>query len=90
MEKAKKPFTLIKDHVLLRQASLLEEAEAKAKAKLTQEKVNEIVSLIPDSWLENDVSFEKQRDRYAQYFSTRLANTATFINEANHAREALI
>ena len=90
MEQAKKPFTLIKDHVLLRQASLLEEADAKAKAKLTPDKVNEIVSLIPDSWLENDVSFDEQRDRYAQYFNIRLANAAAFINEANHAREALI
>jgi len=37
-EQAKKPFTLIKDHVLLRQASQLGEAEAKAKAKLTPDR----------------------------------------------------
>jgi hypothetical protein len=89
-EQAKKPFTLVRDHVLLRQATVLEEADAKAKAKLTPDKINEIVSLIPDSWLVEDVSFDEQRARYEKYFSIRLANAAVFINEANHAREALI
>jgi hypothetical protein len=89
-EQAKKPFAFVKDHVLLKQATQLEEAEAKAKAKLTPEKINEIVSLIPDTWLEKDVSVDDQRARYAQYFSTRLAHASVFINEANHAREARI
>lgn len=89
-EQALKPFTLIKDHVLLRQAIQLEETEIKAKDMLTPDKINEIVSLIPDTWLEKDVSFDQQRARYGQYFIKRLANAAVFINEANHAREALI
>lgn len=89
-EQAKKPFTLIKDHVLLRQANQLEEANEKAQAKLTREKMDELVTLIPDEWLVQDMPFAEQRARYAQYFSTRLAHATVFINEANHAREALI
>ncbi len=89
-DQAKKPFTLIKDHVLLRQASELQEANAKAQAKLTPDMINELVAYIPDKWLGEDISFDEQRARYAQYFSTRLAHAAVFINEADHAREALI
>jgi HipA-like protein len=89
-EQAMRPFVFIKDHVLLRQASQLEEANAKAKVKLTLEKINEIVSLIPDDWLGDDESKPEQRDKYARYFTTRLTNAAIFVNEANHARESLI
>ncbi|MFZ1677075.1 MAG: HipA family kinase, partial [Saprospiraceae bacterium] len=89
-EKSKQPFTLIKDHVLLKQATQLEEADTKANALLTSDKLNEIVSWIPDAWLADDISKDEQRERYSQYFTTRLANAAIFIKEANHAREALI
>ncbi len=89
-EQATKPFTLIKDHVLLRQASQLDEANAKAQSILTPEMIRDLVSEIPDTWLIEGVSPDEQRARYAQYFSTRLANAAVFINEANHARESLI
>lgn len=89
-EKAKQPFTLIKDHVLLKQASELEAANASAQALLTREKIEEIVSFIPDAWLAHDVPANEQRDHYAHYFLTRLANAAIFITEANHARERLI
>jgi len=89
-EQASRPFLLIKDHVLLKQASQLEQANAKAQSLLTADKINEIVSMIPDSWISDDLSIDEQRARYSQYFSTRLANAAVFINEANHARESLI
>ncbi|HZV69347.1 MAG TPA: HipA family kinase [Saprospiraceae bacterium] len=89
-EKAKQPFTLIKDHVLLKQATQLEEANIKAQSLLTPGKINEIVSFIPDEWLADDISKDDLRARYSQYFTTRLANASIFIKEANHAREALI
>lgn len=89
-EQASKPFALIKDHVLLRQASQLDEANAKAQAILTTEMIRDLVAQIPDDWIAEGVSPDEQRARYAQYFSTRLAHAAVFINEANHARESLI
>jgi hypothetical protein len=89
-EQALRPFELIKDHVLLRQANALGEANAKAQGLLTEQKINEIVSFIPDDWLEDGISKEEQRAHYSQYFTIRLANAAIFIKEANHARESLI
>ena len=89
-EQALRPFELIKDHVLLRQANARGEANAKAQGLLTEQKINEIVSFIPDDWLEDGISKEEQRAHYSQYFTIRLANAAIFIKEANHARESLI
>ena len=45
------PFVQVKDHVLLPEASGLEEADAEMKRLLTEEKIREIVALIPDDWL---------------------------------------
>lgn len=89
-EKAKQPFILIKDHVLLKQASELDAANHAAQQLLTKDKIEEMVSFIPDVWLAQDVSSDEQRAQYADYFITRLANAPIFITEANHAREGLI
>ncbi len=89
-EQAKSPFTLIKDHVLLRQAQHLADVDQTGKAILTVEKISEIVSHIPDVWLGNDISADQQRAMYIHYFTTRLANSTIFVNEANHARKTLI
>jgi hypothetical protein len=47
-----RPFTLIKDHVLLPQASMLQEADALFKTILTPETLQSIVDLIPLEWLD--------------------------------------
>jgi hypothetical protein len=88
--KATQPFTLIKDHVLLAQASELEEANVWAQTLLTPEKIHEIVALIPDQWLTGNDTPDQQRIQYADYFKTRLANAAIFVTYAKHAREGLI
>ena len=90
---AKSPFALIKDHVLLPQASLLEEVDTEYKALLTQEKIRAIVNLLPDTWLQwegLDQTPEQVRDVYFQFLTTRLNNSQTFVNQAQNARQALI
>jgi hypothetical protein len=90
---AKSPFALIKDHVLLPQASLLEETDAEFKTLLTKEKIHDIVALIPDEWLhweELQQSPEAIREVYNQFLLTRLENSAIFIKQASDARKALI
>jgi hypothetical protein len=89
-EKARGPFPMIRDHVLLSKATELELANEWGQAVLTKEKLETIVSLIPDTWLQDGESFNQQRDRYLQYFKTRLLNATSFIKEANDARIARI
>ena len=86
---AKSPFALIKDHVLLPQASLLKEVDAEFKALLTNEKLEEIVNTIPEEWLvweDSDETPETLRNVYLQFLQTRLNNSEIFVNQAQNAR----
>jgi hypothetical protein len=88
---ARTPFSLIKDHVLLKFASMLEEVDADMAARLTTEKIADIVELIPDAWLAEDPGFDsrsQQRQAYLNYFKVRLASSKIFVREAIHARAA--
>lgn len=90
---AKSPFALIKDHVLLPQASLIETIDMEFKALLTEEKIRSIVALLPDEWLqweELEQTPDEIREVYTKFFLTRLANSGIFIKQANDARQALI
>lgn len=90
---AKVPFTLIKDHVLLPQASMLTEVDAEYKQLLTEDTIKAIVALLPDDWLhweESDMNPQQIRNVYVHFLLTRLNNSELFVNHAKHAREALI
>jgi len=91
-EQAKRPFVLVKDHVLLPQASELSAIDDEMKALLTPELIHAILALIPEEWLD-ERSFEtaeQQREAYAQFLNTRIQNSSVFVNEAENARQALI
>ena len=92
-EHAVRPFVQIKDHVLLPQASQLEQADALFREILTEERIRGIVSLVPDEWF-NDASQaatpDEGREVYIQFLLTRIASSAVFVNEAQHARKVLI
>ncbi|PKH69159.1 aminotransferase class I and II [Flavobacterium sp. ALD4] len=90
---AQSPFALIKDHVLLPQASMLQEADALFKTILTPETLRSIVNLIPEEWLDwqdTDESPDTIREVYLQFLSMRLNHSQIFIKEAQNARETLI
>jgi len=90
---ARTPFSLIKDHVLLKFASMVEEVDAEMAARLTPEKIASIVELIPDAWIAEDAGFDsksQQRHAYLNYFKVRLASSAIFVREAIDARTALV
>jgi hypothetical protein len=92
-EQSVKPFIQVKDHVLLAFAGELESVDARFRSILMPEKIRQVVSMIPDSWLIADLplsSASENREVYYQFLINRLSNSAIFLNEAEHARKALI
>ncbi len=92
-EQALRPFVQVKDHVLLPQASELDVVDAEYTALLTPAHIEAIVNLIPEDWLTSG-AFEDTPDTirqvYAGFLTSRLANSRIFVNEAQHARTAII
>lgn len=89
-EKAKTPFALIKDHVLLHRASKLDEANDALKKLLNAEIIEQVVDLLPDEWLdweENDLTPEEIKSVYKEFLTIRLQNADIFTKEAKDARQ---
>lgn len=92
-EQARRPFTLVKDHVLLPQATELDAVDTEFRPVLRPDVIRSIVSLIPEEWLLGDSPFasaEEHRQAYVQFLETRLAHTEIFVKNAKDAREALV
>ncbi|MBO9634985.1 MAG: aminotransferase class I and II [Chitinophagaceae bacterium] len=92
-EQAKKPFPMVKDHVLLPFASEIDKADKELRPLLSPEKIRSIVDLLPEDWLATwstgDVP-ANIRDVYYNFLTTRLASSEIFVKEAQHARSILI
>jgi len=86
-------FPAIKDHILLKFAGALDEADAAMTARITPELVRDIVALVPDAWLATDKVFTTPalaRDAYVQHLSRRLTAPRAFLEEARRARSMLV
>lgn len=80
-----RPFSLIKRHVLLSKASKLEEANDLFKSSLDKNVFEDIVSQIPDQWLNLDKAFaskDENRKAYIDFMTSRLAYADEFVKEA--------
>jgi hypothetical protein len=92
-QKATSPFLYIKDHVLLPQATQMEEADRICRELITEDKIREIVQLIPDEWLQwelHDETPEQLRNVYFTFLSKRLNYSNQFIQTAQDAAETSI
>ncbi len=92
-EQSKRPFSQVKDHVLLSWASEMDQVDQEFRALLSPDKIKEVVSLIPDDWLTFQTFDEQAEDRrqvYAGFLNSRVAHSEVFVNEAKHARAAVI
>jgi hypothetical protein len=92
-QKALQPFVQVKDHVLLSQAGVLDETNKTFRSIITPKKIEDIVALVPDEWLDDGSSNEsadEKRETYIRFLAKRLSAAEIFVNEAKHARDALI
>ncbi|MEL7530772.1 MAG: HipA family kinase [Bacteroidota bacterium] len=90
---AKRTFPAIKDHVLLSRASELDAAAAIIKEKLNRELIRDIVSVVPDDFLEDetiDYSPGERRHVYVEFLMEKLSNLDSLTKEAQDARQASI
>jgi hypothetical protein len=82
-------FKLVKDHVLLRFASMIDAVDAELRGRLHAGKIAKIIDMIPHGWLAVDPGFDsklQQREAYLRYFTTRLESSDIFVEEAIRAR----
>jgi hypothetical protein len=82
-------FPLIKDHVLLAQATNLQEAALAIKESLNERRIAEIVSNIPEEWLINEtdnMSSKEIKEAYVRFITVRLAKIDLLVKEAEDAR----
>jgi hypothetical protein len=90
---ALKPFTQIKDHVLLPWAAELEKTDEQFRTVLTPTVIARIVNMIPEDWLTGphfSVSPAEVRNVYQSFLVKRILHSSNFINEAQHARSLLV
>ena len=92
LSRSRSPFQPIKDHVLLKRASDLEEADSLSKKRLTPQLIRDTINAIPDSWLDDPffADHDAHRAAYQAYLLDRLEHSQTFVEEAVHARAQLL
>jgi hypothetical protein len=87
-QQAMRPFTHIKDHVLLPWATEMDEADKLFREVLSDDTIDQIIQLIPAEWLVADSPFEtaeEHRMAYFQFLSTRMAQPNLFLNATSYA-----
>lgn len=92
-EQAVRPFAMVKDHVLLPQACELEKVDIAFREILTSDRIQAILSIIPDEWLVSyglEMPPHEIKQVYVQFLTTRIAQSHIFVKEAQHARKQLI
>jgi hypothetical protein len=93
LQQAERPFEQVKDHVLLKYATRLDDADVFFHRILTEDKIDAVVSLIPDKWLletDPDETPAEKKSVYSRFLKTRFASSGIFIQQAKHAAQAII
>jgi HipA-like kinase len=87
--RARDPFPLITEHVLLRAATMLHSVDATMAGRLTPDVIAGIVDLIPAPWLGDGASVREEatyRAGYRDYLLDRLTSPRAFVEEAARVR----
>ena len=91
--RSKDSFALIKDHILLPFASVLEAVDGPMASGLNEHAIREIVELVPDDWMYLDSPFPtttENREAYVEYLLRRLEEPRNFLEEAIRARSVQV
>jgi hypothetical protein len=86
-------FAPIRQHVLLPWAAHIAEADEALRPLLTQQRLAQIVELVPDEWLLPAPGVEipeVKRAAYVDYFLRRRDAASIFVEEATRARAELV
>ncbi len=87
-------FPQVKDHVLLRNASKLQEAHSWCQSIITKEQISTIVSAVPDEWLTQieplAIPASQKKEVYIEFLTRRLESAPKFLKTALDARQAII
>ncbi|HLM08779.1 MAG TPA: HipA family kinase [Thermoleophilaceae bacterium] len=82
-DRAREPFPLVSDHVLLPRADSLHDVDERLSAALTRDVIEEAAALVPDEWLE---AGGVERRSYVDFLARRLEPPREFAQEAEDAR----
>jgi hypothetical protein len=92
-QRARTPFPLIRDHVLLPWAGQLKAAGDWARPRLTETVFESVLEAVPDDWLIPEPGAETpdaKRTGYLQYLLMRLEAAPLFVEEALNARANIV
>lgn len=77
------------DHVMMPVAGSITEADAALRPQVTPELLQEVLSLVPDGWLDQELGSPAEvRDAYAAYFAARLADAPNWVAALEETRAA--
>jgi hypothetical protein len=89
LDGSRDPFTEVRDHVLLRWATALDDAAEHLLRTMTPSRIDATVESIPDAWLTDRDGFADttaHRAAYAAWLRARVAAMPLFLEEAKRVR----
>jgi hypothetical protein len=93
LAQSRSPFAYIKQHVLIRLAGAIRQADEQLRPQLTDALLATIVAAIPAVWLGAEEPFatqEEHRTAYLNYLIARRDGAAGFVEEAVNAHTTLL
>src|SRR4051812_36636083 len=87
--RARQPFPMLKDHLLVRHATMIDSVDDAMATAITPALIDAVVAEIPDVWLRGDGATadpDVYRAAYVRYLRERVAAPRPFVDEAARAR----
>jgi hypothetical protein len=86
LARARSPFAMVRNHVLLPLAGDLRAADAQLAPRITEAALQDVLAQVPDDWLSGEATPELTRRAYVDHLRARLAPPRLFVEEAIRAK----